>query len=69
MKFYPALHTLPFDMAEFNPFAVTIRYDDWDEETSPELLDEVLRHAIQVRTVIRAAMPEEVGLSSRDTSS
>lgn len=30
VEYCPALKTLPFDLAEFNPFAVTIRYDDWD---------------------------------------
>lgn len=28
--FCPALATIPFSLAEFNPFAVTIRYDDLD---------------------------------------
>jgi HEPN domain-containing protein len=67
LAFCPALHSLPFEMAEFNPFAVTIRYDDWDEEIEPELLAEVLADAIQVRAAIRAVLPEKVAVSL-DTS-
>jgi HEPN domain-containing protein len=59
-EFCPALETLPFDLAEFNPFAVTIRYDDWDEDFSSELLQEAFEHAVQVRAVIQAVLPEEV---------
>jgi HEPN domain-containing protein len=58
LEFCPALQTLPFEMAEFNPFAVTIRYDDWDEDISPELLQEVLEHATQVQVAIQAVLPE-----------
>jgi len=58
-EFCPALETLPFDLAEFNPFAVTIRYDDWDEDISPELLQEAFEHANQVRASIQAVLPEE----------
>lgn len=56
--FCPALRALAFDVAEFNPFAVTIRYDDWDEETSPMLLQEAVEHADVVRRAARGALPE-----------
>jgi hypothetical protein len=60
LGYCPALETLPFSLAEFNPFAVTIRYDDWDEDIPPGLLAEVLEHTIQVLAVVQAALPEEV---------
>lgn len=43
-EFCPALLTLPFSLAEFNPFAVTIRYDDLDlnDELSLPLLQMML---------------------------
>jgi hypothetical protein len=56
----PALETVHFPLAEFNPFAVTIGYDDWDEDISAGLLAEILEHALQVLAVVRAALPEQV---------
>jgi HEPN domain-containing protein len=60
--FCPALASLPFSLAEFNPFAVTIRYDDLDldNEQSLPLLQEMLAKVEQVRAVILAVLPEEV---------
>jgi len=53
---YPKIH------AEFNPFAVTIRYDDLDldHEHSLPLLQEMLEKADQVRTIILNVLPEEI---------
>jgi HEPN domain-containing protein len=62
-EFCPALQDLPFDLAEFNPFAVTIRYDDWDEDISPELLSEMLAQTMMVRAAIRAVLSEDVTTS------
>lgn len=56
----PALQTLPFAISEFNPFAVTIRYDDWDEDVSLELLQETFDNCNQVRAVIIDVLPEIV---------
>jgi hypothetical protein len=39
---------------------VTIRYDDWDEDVSVELLQEVFEQCKQVRVLIIAALPESV---------
>ena len=47
-QFCPSLQNLPFSLAEFNPFAVTIRYDDLDDETSLSLLQEMFDKARQV---------------------
>ena len=60
--FCPALATMPFSLAEFNPFAVTIRYDDLDldNELSLPLLQEMLAKVEQVRAIIDADLPEEV---------
>lgn len=60
--FCPALSTVSFSLAEFNPFAVTIRYDDLDldNDLSLPLLHEMLAKVEQVRTFIRADLPEEV---------
>jgi HEPN domain-containing protein len=59
-RFCPALQTLPFDLAEFNPFAVTIRYDDLDDEVSHSLLQEMSDKAHQVRSSIVDALPETI---------
>jgi HEPN domain-containing protein len=60
--FCPALATMPFSLAEFNPFAVTIRYDDLDldNDLSLALLQEMLAKVEQVRAIIGADLPEEV---------
>ncbi|MCK6630024.1 MAG: HEPN domain-containing protein [Anaerolineae bacterium] len=60
--FCPALSSLSFSLAEFNPFAVTIRYDDLDlnHEHSLPLLQEMLEKADQVRTIILNVLPEEI---------
>jgi HEPN domain-containing protein len=60
--FCPALTTIPFSLAEFNPFAVTIRYDDLDldNELSLPLLQEMLTKMEQVRAIINADLPEDV---------
>jgi HEPN domain-containing protein len=60
VDFCPPLETLPFPIAEFNPFAVTIRYDDWDEDISGELLAEILADTMQVLAAVQAALPEEI---------
>ena len=59
-KFCPALLILPFSLAEFNPFAVTIRYDDLDDELSLPLLQVMLDKTEQVRAMIIAVLPEEI---------
>jgi len=59
-EFCPALQTLPFSISEFNPFAVTIRYDDWDEEVSLALLEEMSDKCNQVRAIIIDVLPETV---------
>ena len=56
----PALRELPFDLAEFNPFAVTIRYDDIEETVSLELAKGIFDKCNQVLSVIMAALPEGV---------
>lgn len=48
------------DMAEFNPFAVTIRYDDVDEAVSLALAKEMFDKCTQVLAVVVAALPEEI---------
>lgn len=58
--FCPALQSLPFSLAEFNPFAVTIRYDDLDDEVSGPLLLEMFDKAGQVRALIIEALPEKI---------
>jgi hypothetical protein len=60
--FCPALATLSFSLAEFNPFAVTIRYDDLDldNDLSLPLLQEMSAKVEQVRAIISADLPEEV---------
>jgi HEPN domain-containing protein len=58
--FCPALRQLPFDLAEFNPFAVTIRYDDVDEAVSLALAKEMFDKCTQVLAVVVAALPEEI---------
>jgi len=68
LDYCPALETLPFPLAEFNPFAVTIRYDDWDEDISAGLLAEVLEHALQVLAVIQAALPAEIRSATDSTA-
>ena len=64
--FCPALSTLSFSLAEFNPFAVTIRYDDLDldNELSLPLLQEMLEKVDQVRAVIIDALPEGIRQST-----
>jgi HEPN domain-containing protein len=59
-EFCPALQTLPFDIAEFNPFAVTIRYDDWDIDVSVGLLQEAFEQCNQVRALIIEVLPETI---------
>ena len=59
-EFCPALQSLPFDIAQFNPFAVTIRYDDWEEEVSLNLLQETFDQCNRVRAVILDVLPYEV---------
>jgi HEPN domain-containing protein len=59
-EFCPNLRTLPFDASEFNPFAVTIRYDDWDEDVPLELLKEMFDKCNQVRALIIEVLPETV---------
>ncbi len=61
--FCPTLATMPFSLAEFNPFAVTIRYDDLDldNDLSLPLLQEMSAKVEQVRAIISADLPEEVG--------
>lgn len=51
-------------LAGFNPFAVTIRYDDLDldNDLSLSLLQEILAKVEQVRAIISAVLPEEVRL-------
>jgi HEPN domain-containing protein len=61
-EFCPALRTLPFPISVFNPFAVIIRYDDWDEEVSLELLQETFGQCNEVRAAIVAVLPESVRL-------
>lgn len=58
--FCPALSSLPFSLAEFNPFAVTICYDDLDldNELSLPLLQEMLEKADRVRAIIINVLPE-----------
>ena len=46
------MQTLPFYLAEFNPFVVTIRYDDLDDEVSFPLLQDMFDKTQQVRAVI-----------------
>ncbi len=60
--FCPALATLPFSLAEFNPFAVTIRYDDLDldNDLSLSLLQEMLAKVEQVRAILSAVLPEDI---------
>lgn len=53
-----AVFHLPFDLAEFNPFAVTIRYDD--EAVSLALTKEMFDKCNQVLAVVVAALPEEI---------
>jgi len=57
---YWCAQTLPFAISEFNPFAVTIRYDDWDEDVSLELLQETFDNCNQVRAVIIDVLLEAV---------
>lgn len=59
-EFCPNLRTLPFDVSEFNPFAVTIRYDDWDEDVPLGLLEEMFDKCNQVRALIIEVLPETV---------
>jgi HEPN domain-containing protein len=59
-EFCPALQTLSFSLAEFNPFAVTIRYDDLDDEVSLPLLQEMFDKAEQVRAIIIDVLPKSV---------
>lgn len=56
----PGLHNLPFDLAELNPFAVTIRYDEPDEPISRDFAQEILNKTIQVLAVVTAALPEKI---------
>jgi hypothetical protein len=56
----PRLSTLPFDVSEFNPFAVTIRYDDWDKDVPLTLLQEMFDKCNQVRALIIEVLPETV---------
>jgi len=58
--FCPTLGELPFELAEFNPFAVTIRYDDVDDTVSLDLAKEMFDKCNQVLSVITAALPEEI---------
>jgi hypothetical protein len=65
---YPKIHDVtvlaktPFSLAEFNPFAVTIRYDDLDldNDLSLPLLQEMLAKVEQVRAIICTALPEVI---------
>jgi hypothetical protein len=59
-EFCPALRILPFPISVFNPFAVTIRYDDWDEEVSLALLQETFDQCNQVRAAIVGVLPEHI---------
>ncbi len=52
---------LPFDRAELNPFAVTIRYDEPDEAIEPGFAREILKKPDRVLTVVMAALPEGIG--------
>jgi HEPN domain-containing protein len=58
--FCPALQVLSFGLAEFNPFAVTIRYDDLDDEVSLPLLQEMFDKAEQVRAIIIDVLPKSI---------
>lgn len=60
--FCPALARLPFSLAEFNPFAVTIRYDDLDldDDLSRSLLQEMQAKVEQVRAIVTAVLPEAI---------
>ena len=59
-EFCPAVRQLPFDVAEFNPFAVTIRYDDVDDTVSLDMAKEMFDKCNQVLSVITAALPDEI---------
>lgn len=58
--FCPALRRLPFDPEEFNPFAVTIRYDEPDEPVSLAMAREMFTKCTQVLAAVVAALPEEL---------
>jgi hypothetical protein len=60
--FCPGLAKTPFSLAEFNPFAVTIRYDDLDldNDFSLPLLQKMLAKVEQVRAIICTALPEVI---------
>lgn len=60
--FCPPLATAPFSLAEFNPFAVTIRYDDLDldDDLSLPLLQEMSAKVEQVRAMVSAYLPEDI---------
>ncbi len=59
-EFCPAVRQLPFDVAEFNPFAITIRYDDVDEPVSLTMATEMFAKCSQVLAVIAQTLPEEI---------
>lgn len=56
----PTLQTLPFDISEFNPFAVMIRYDDWDADVSQALLQQVFDQCNRVRALIIEVLPKAI---------
>ena len=57
----PSLRQLPFDLEEFNPFAVTIRYDDPDEPVSLTLAKEMFAKCNRVLAAVAAALPGGIG--------
>jgi HEPN domain-containing protein len=59
-EFCPDLRSLPFAVSEFNPFAVAIRYDDWDEDVPLALLQEMFYKCNQVRSLVIKVLPETV---------
>jgi hypothetical protein len=50
----------PFDPEEFNPFAVTIRYDEPDDPVSLAMAREMFTKCTQVLAAVVAALPEEL---------
>lgn len=60
VEFCPALRELPFDLGIFNPFAVTIRYDDPGEEASLELARDIFDKCNHVLAVVTPSLPEQV---------
>ncbi len=59
-QFCPALQALPYSISEFNPFAVTIRYDDFDDDVSLSLLQEMFTKTQQVRSIVIDVLPKKI---------